>query len=135
MKIPLVFVIVFWTSYFLFMFKSNYKRRKNEDGTHSKARHITLPGYVTSIECESTLDLKRYAGTKVGLISAVTEDGKECPEVTAGIALKTLGAYDDHTLKQNDAGEWILYKPEKRVKHFTWSAHYRIGPWKKDYGI
>ena len=126
----ITFLFTFWIVYALLLFRTNYKHKKNEDGTRSKARHIILPGYETSVECESTLDLKKYVGTKVGSISAVTEDG-ECPEVTAGLALLKLGAYDDHTLKQNDSGEWILHKPDKRIKYFTWSAHYRIGPWKK----
>lgn len=110
------------------------RHKKNEDGTLSKAWHITLPGYGTSVECESTVNLKKWVGTKHNSITVIQdgeESPEESPEAAAGIALISLGAYDDHTLKQNDAGEWILYKPKKLVRYFTWSAYYRIGPWSK----
>jgi len=108
----------------------NYRHKRAEDGTLVRAWSITLPGYVTHIECENTVTLKNWVGTKSNSIT-ITHDGQESPEANAGIALLLLGMYEDHTLKQNDAGEWILYKPEKRTRYFTWSAYYRIGPWEK----
>ena len=130
MFIAPIIIIVFWAVFYVTIVKGSYRHKVTEDGTF-KAWHIQLPGYGSYRECESTVKLKPWLGTKIGSISAVKENGEECPEVNAGIALITAGAYEDHTIKQNDAGEWILYKPGKVVKYFTWSAFYRIRPWRK----
>ena len=56
------------------------------------------------------------------------QDGKENPEVTAGMALKSTGLYSDYEFKQKTDGHWILYRPKKTEEYFTWSAFYQITP-------
>ena len=114
---------------YVILINGDYRHKVTEDGTF-KAWHFPFPGYSSYLEFESTVNLKKWTGTRFGSIKA-EKDGKACPEVTAGLALIAMGAYDDHIIKQNHSGDWVLYKPGKTVKYFTWSAFYRIGSWKK----
>jgi hypothetical protein len=95
-----------------------------------KAWHIALPGYTTIYYPEQKEDLRKWVGTKYdGLIANNKADSSINQEATAGLALKAIGVFPDYELKE-EGGHYILHRPEKTEKVFTWEAFYRIGPWK-----
>lgn len=91
------------------------------------AKHIFLPGYITVYYPEQEVDLRGWVGTRY-------EDGKnekENPQIMAGKTLRLLGVFADYELKEKD-GHYILYRPEKTEKVFSWKTPYQIWPGKKD---
>ncbi len=96
-----------------------------------KALHIALPGYTTIYYPEQEVDLQKWAGSKYdGLVAVNKKDGTKNPEVMASFALKAMGLYTDYELKEKN-GYYILYRPERTERIFTWKAYYRIWEGKK----
>lgn len=95
-----------------------------------KAWHIGLPGYREIYHLEDTVDLREWVGTKyVGLEARDTKPGHVNPEATAGLALKTQLLFKEYELQERD-GHYVLYRPRKVERHFTWRAWYQLTPWR-----
>ena len=115
----------------LFKIATGYERHGYVGDKLMKAWHITLPGYAEVYYPEHTINLKDWAGTRYRSLEAIDKDtGQKSAEATAGIALKTTGIYLDYKLKQGKDGHWILWRPASSKKYFTWTAYYRIAPWR-----
>jgi len=111
------------------MFNSYHRHYYAGDNQLYRALHIALPGYETSYYPEQTVDLSKWVGTKyAGLIAVNTSDNIENSEVTAGLALKSMGLYTDYEFKQRPDKHYVLHRPAKKVRYFTWSVWYKIGP-------
>ncbi len=101
-----------------------------KNGATVKAWYLTLPGYNTIYYAECSVELKDWVGTQYGSLRGVNEDGSHNPEVTAGLALKMLGLYAGYELRQKEDGHWILYRPARQERYFSWNSRYRITPFK-----
>ena len=86
-----------------------------------------MPGYETCFYPESIVDLGPWVGTKYDSLTAISkETGKEIPEVNAGMALKIMGLFLDHEIRQMPDGKWVLHRAYKKERYFTGSAFYRL---------
>jgi hypothetical protein len=138
MKLRILFKVVtvllaFGIFYYLAIFRGVYKRLGIENGEIIWAWHIALPGYTEVVTPGSTIELERFSGTRIDGITVINSTtGKEEPEATAGAAFILSNAYSDYKMEQRGK-HFVLYRPEKRKKVFSWHHWYRIGPWSKKY--
>jgi len=106
---------------------SSQRHYKGKDGKFYVAWFVYLPGNNTCYFPEQTVELKDWVGTEYESLKGVSATtGEEIPEVTAALALKTIGLYTDYELKQRPDKSWILYRPAKTEKYFDMNAPYRI---------
>ncbi|HAU07556.1 MAG: hypothetical protein UW46_C0007G0020 [Candidatus Yanofskybacteria bacterium GW2011_GWF1_44_227] len=115
----------------LFKIATGYERHDYVDGKLMKAWHVSLPGYAGVYYPEQIIELQNWTDTHWDSLRVVDKGtGKDNPEATAGLALKAVGIYLDYELKQKEDGHWILFRPSKSERYFTWAAYYRVGSWR-----
>lgn len=129
---PWVLILSFVASMLLFKLALGHSRHNTIDGQRVRAWHIELPGHTSTSYPEHTVDLEPFAGSHYGTLRAVyTESGEEHPEVTAGLALLAIGAYSsEHVITPGEDGHFVLHSPARTETHFTWSAYWRVSPWR-----
>lgn len=93
-----------------------------------QAIFIELPGWETAYCPEQIVKPDNWMGSKIEGVE-VNINGKRNLEVEALTTLQASGLFADCKLKQQ-GDHWILYKPAKERKFFTFEAFYRISCWK-----
>ncbi len=108
---------------------SHFRHYRGSDGQLYRALHIVLPGYGTIYYPEQEVDLSEWVGTEIkGLVATNTSDGTKNPEATAGLALKAIGLCSGCELEQRPDGHFVLHRPAREKRYFSWEAYYQIWP-------
>lgn len=108
-----------------------HERHKMIDGKLHKAWHIQLPGYVETYYPEHIIHLKDWAGSSYSGIT-VTVDGLRNAEIEAEPVVRLIGLATEEYVREEVDGHWVLRRPEKITKQFSYTAYYRVSKYTPD---
>lgn len=105
------------------------QRYEEVGGQTRKAWHILLPGYEDLVQLEHVFELRKWAGSSYDGLT-VQLDGERNPQLEAEPALRGLGIVtEEYVREQLPNGDWVLRRPEKHTRVFSWRTYRRISPW------
>lgn len=126
----LTFVLGLATTFVFSLAIFSLHPRFSHENENLRAWHVFLPGYASVYSPEHRIDLKQWAGSKSGSIHVKNVNGTPNPEVEASIVLRQSGVATPEYLFELEAdGHYVLRRPQKKSKIFTWNVPYRISPW------